>query len=217
MEFRGAIFGGLLNQWEGWSWVEPAGFCHWNCLLRRLELPLSALGPRLLPITARTPAQPQKIICNSFVPSSFSLKFQSPGLEWPGPTPTLWFQECGRKHWALFFFLRVKKNYFYYCSITVVPISSPLLSPALPIRHLPYSFLAPLSRCLCPWVLYTCSLMTLLLLSPVISLPPSLWLLSVCSLFPCLGLYFVCLFCWLGSNYKWDPVVFVPHHLAYFT
>ena len=26
-----------------------------------------------------------------------------------------------------------------------------------------------------------------------------------------------CLFCWLGSTYRWDHMVFVFHHLAYFT
>ena len=44
-----------------------------------------------------------------------------------------------------------------------------------------------------PWVLYTCSLMNLLLLSPINPIPLPLWLLSVCSLFQCLWLYFACL------------------------
>ena len=26
-----------------------------------------------------------------------------------------------------------------------------------------------------------------------------------------------CLFCWLGSSYRWDHMVFVFHHLGYFT
>ena len=55
--------------------------------------------------------------------------------------------------------------------------------------------LNPTPLWLCPWVLYTHSLTTLSLLSPIISLPPPLWLLSVCSLFLCLWLYFVCLSC----------------------
>ena len=45
---------------------------------------------------------------------------------------------------------------------------------------------------LCPWVLCMCSLTTLLRFSPL-SLPLPLWLLSVCSLFPCLWFYFTCL------------------------
>ena len=54
---------------------------------------------------------------------------------------------------------------------------------------------------LCPCVLYTCSFMVLLLFSPIVPLPPPLWLLSVCSLFQCLWLYFACLFvCWLWST-----------------
>ena len=47
---------------------------------------------------------------------------------------------------------------------------------------------------LCPYVLYTCSLMALPLISPIILLSPPLWLLSVCSLFQCLWFYFACLF-----------------------
>ena len=70
---------------------------------------------------------------------------------------------------------------------------------------------------LCPWVLYTCSLMTLPPLSPIIPFPSPLWLLSICSLFQCLWMYFACLFCWLHSTYRSDHIVFVFHHLAYFT
>ena len=39
--------------------------------------------------------------------------------------------------------------------------------------------LKPTPLLLCPWALYTCSLMTLSLLSPHLYLPASLWLLSV--------------------------------------
>ena len=94
-------------------------------------------------------------------------------------------------------FLSVKSNlflcmhvfiYFYCCSSTVVSI----FLPSVP--HPPPPTLYPTPLWLCPWVLYTCSLTTLLLLSPVISLPPPLWLLSVCSLFQCLWSYFACLF-----------------------
>ena len=49
---------------------------------------------------------------------------------------------------------------------------------------------------LCPYVLYTFSLMVLLLFSPNIPVPCPLWLLSVCSLFQFLWFYFVCLFVW---------------------
>ena len=30
-------------------------------------------------------------------------------------------------------------------------------------------------------------------------------------------IFLACLFCWLGSTYRWHHVVFVPHLLAYFT
>ena len=81
--------------------------------------------------------------------------------------------------------------FFYYCSSTVVSIFTPALLPASPI---PTS--DPQTYCLwlCPCVLYTCSLMDLPLFSSIIPLPPPLWLLSVCSLFQCFWLYFVCLF-----------------------
>ena len=60
--------------------------------------------------------------------------------------------------------------FLYCCSITVVPISSPLHSSA----HLPHSVSAnPPPHCLCPWVLYTCSLITLPLLSCLIPILPS--------------------------------------------
>ena len=48
-------------------------------------------------------------------------------------------------------------------------------------------------------------------------LSPPLWLLSTCCLFQSLWLYFACLFCWLGSTYRWDHMVFVFHRLTYFT
>ena len=50
-----------------------------------------------------------------------------------------------------------------------------------------------------------CSLIAICLFSPNIPLPTPFWLLSVCSLFQCLWLYFACLFvCWLSSTYRWD-------------
>ena len=77
--------------------------------------------------------------------------------------------------------------YFCCCSITVVPIFPPLLShPTHPTSQIqPYP-----AYCLYPWVLYTCSLMSLPLLSSIIPLTHPLWLLLVRSLFPCVWLYF---------------------------
>ena len=83
-------------------------------------------------------------------------------------------------------------NFFYCCSITVIPIYSPLLSPAQLTPHLPHSLLPPLSLSL--GLLHMFLDLTLPLLSPVIPLPTPLWLLSVCSLFPCLWFQFARLF-----------------------
>ena len=82
-----------------------------------------------------------------------------------------------------------------------------------PHRHLPPPpTLHPSPLWLCPWVLHTCCLMTLSLLSPVISLPPPFWSLSVYSLFPCLWLYFACLFVLLVSfPSKWVDLKTVLH------
>ena len=62
-------------------------------------------------------------------------------------------------------------------------------TPSIPTSH-PQTY--PLW--LCPWVLYTCSLMTLLRVSPITPLSPPLWLLLFCSLFQCLWFYFAGLF-----------------------
>ena len=125
-----------------------------------------------------------------------------------------WFKGCDRQEFtqfSLFLYL-----FFYCCSTTVVPIFPPSLSPTplTPTFHTQSNY----PHCLCPWVLYTCSLMTLFLLSPIILLPFPFWLLSVFSFLQFLWIYlFACLFCWLGSTYRWDNMVFVFHLLAYCT
>ena len=98
------------------------------------------------------------------------------------------------------------KMFSFYCSITVVP-------PITRHPHLPppSTFNLPLPQvCLCPWVVYTCSLTTF----PVFPLPFPLVTVSV---FISMSLVLFCLFCWLGSTYRWDHMVFVFYHLAYFT
>ena len=105
---------------------------------------------------------------------------------------------------------------FYCCSIIVVPLIPPLLSSVLPPPH---SVSLPPPHCPCPWVLYTCSLTWPFPIFPL--LPPSPNPSGHCQFV----LYFhvsgyillACLFCWLGSTYRWDHMVFVFHHLAYFT
>ena len=48
--------------------------------------------------------------------------------------------------------------------------------------------------------------------------PPPSPLITVSLFFvQCVWLYFACFFCWLGSTYRWDHMVFVFHYLAYFT
>ena len=79
-------------------------------------------------------------------------------------------------------------KFFYCCSITVVPISPHY--PTLPYPPPPPTFNPLPSLSLSMGPLYMFLDLTLPLLSPVISLPPPLWSLSVCSLFPCLWFYF---------------------------
>ena len=81
--------------------------------------------------------------------------------------------------------------FFIVVQIQLPPFSYHHFSPPHP---LPPPTLHPSPLWLCPWVLYTCSLMNLSLLSPVNPLPSPLRLLSLCSLFQCLWLYFACLF-----------------------
>ena len=90
--------------------------------------------------------------------------------------------------------LQPAQHLFFF--FIVVPVQLSLFSHHyFPLPHLPPSpALTPSPLWLCPWVLYTCSLMILPLVSPIIALPPPLWLLSVCSSFQCLWLYFACLF-----------------------
>ena len=73
------------------------------------------------------------------------------------------FPERSSRAIYLFYFIL----FFKFCSISVVPIFSPSLSPPLPTlaSHIQSS---PLG-CLFAWVLYTCSLMTLPFLSPLSS------------------------------------------------
>ena len=105
-----------------------------------------------------------------------------------------------------FFF---KLSFYYSC-----PNCPPFLSLASP-----HHSQSPL-HCLCPWVIHTCSLTRPFPFFPPYPSPHSspLWSLSVCSLFPCpRSILLICLFCWLGSTYRWDHMVSVLHRLAYFT
>ena len=113
-------------------------------------------------------------------------------------------------------------SFFSCCSSTIVSISP---HHTLPPHPSPPPTLHPTRLWLCPCALYTCSLMTLLFFFPLSPPPPplvtvfSLFKLSlkVCSFNVCGYILLACLFCWLGSIYRWDHVVFVFHFLAYFT
>ena len=76
---------------------------------------------------------------------------------------------------------------FMYSHLHFPATTFPYNSPSLPTHN-------PFPVWLCPCVLYTCSLTALSLFTPVFTLSPPLWLLSVCSLFPSLWFYFACLF-----------------------
>ena len=91
-------------------------------------------------------------------------------------------------------FFHFKWEFFFYCSITVVPILPLWLSPTLPTHH---SHGQSPPHWPCPWVLSTCSLTRPFPFFP--PLPPFPQSLSVFSLFPYLQFYFVHLFCSQGA------------------
>ena len=107
-------------------------------------------------------------------------------------------------------------NLFFNCySVTVVPVFPPLPSSAHPI---PSSHSQFPHCCPCLWVIYTCSLSSLLFFPPLFPLPlPSGYCQFVLYFNVSACILLACLFCWLHSTYRWDHMVFVFHHLAYFT
>ena len=81
----------------------------------------------------------------------------------------------------------------YCCSSTIVSIFPPLLYPTPPT---PPPTLNPTPLCLCPWVLYTCSLMTYPFFPPYLPLPSplvtvSLFFISVSLIIFCLLVCFI--------------------------
>ena len=81
---------------------------------------------------------------------------------------------------------------FYCCSVRVVPIFLPIALPHPIEPPLPRTNPTPLS--LFMGLQYMVLDLTLPLLSPIISVFPLLWSLSVCSVFPCLWFIFAHLF-----------------------
>ena len=78
---------------------------------------------------------------------------------------------------------------FYWCSSTLVCLSPSPLLPSHP--HLSCLTRPNLDLCMCPLYLF---LKTVHHFPPFICPPCPLWLLTVCSSFQCLWLYFACLF-----------------------
>ena len=108
-------------------------------------------------------------------------------------------------------------NYFIVVQLLMYPFS-PHYSP-LPYPPQPQTF-NPHSCCLCACVLYTCSLswhfpfFELLTLSSLHS--GDYQFVPYFHVF--ISIFLICFFvCWLGSTYRWDHMVFVFHHLAYFS
>ena len=82
----------------------------------------------------------------------------------------------------------------------------PTMAPALPI---PISHPGTYPRWLCQCVLYTCSLMDLPPLSPIILLPPPLWLLFV--LISMFLVIFCLLVCFVSNKFSISCCVFWYH------
>ena len=99
---------------------------------------------------------------------------------------------------SLAIFRCMNYNYFislrWICQAFFNCCSSKVVSPPwCPTPPIPSSHPQTYPLWLFPCVLYTCSLMDLPLFYPIVPLPHSFWLLSVCSLFQCFWLYFACL------------------------
>ena len=122
------------------------------------------------------------------------------------------------KIWV-FFRLIDTENIFslslFCCSSTVVYIFPPLLTPtaAIPTSH-PRSY-PSLALSMGPLYMF---LDGPFFFFPHYPLPPPLWLLSVCSVFKCLWLYFACLLVLLiRLQLKVRSYGICPSLLAYFT
>ena len=80
---------------------------------------------------------------------------------------------------------KLYSKYFFYFLIFL------LLFKYICLHFPPPPTIDPTTFWLCPWILYTCSLTTIPLLSPTIPHHLPLWLLLVYSLFQFLWLYFI--------------------------
>ena len=102
------------------------------------------------------------------------------------------------KSCLLLFFSNVLFFFFYCCSIIVVLVFPPLISPALPSPPNTHTHLSLLRCCLCPWVLYRCSLTWPCPFFPCESPPPPS-LVTVSLFFILMSLVLFCsLLCFIG-------------------
>ena len=116
----------------------------------------------------------------------------------------------------------IKRNLQVHCFLKTFIVQLQL-SPYPPhYSPLPYPAPAPTfnpaPHCLCSWVLYTCSLTQPFPFFPVLppSHLPSGQCMFVLYFHAATSILLTCSFCWLGSTYRWDHMVFVFHHLAHF-
>ena len=117
----------------------------------------------------------------------------------------------GLEIFLLLYFFSLFKLLFTYSCLHFSPTTPPTQS-------VPPPTLDPTLLCLYPCVLYTCSLTALTPSPPII---PSYLTSDHCQSvlnFNVSGyILLACLFCCLSSSYRWDCMVFVFHHMAYFT
>ena len=73
----------------------------------------------------------------------------------------------------------------------------------------------PSHTCLCPWVLYTCSLIAPFPFFQLLFLflLPSRYCQFIIYFHVSSSILYTCWFCWWGSIYRWDHMVFVFHCL----
>ena len=108
-------------------------------------------------------------------------------------------------------------NFFFFFNLLLFSDSCPTFFPLphpTPFSCSPTVNHPGLSMPTSPLFMFLC--LTLPLLSPIIPLLPvthSFFLYFIVSG----SILLISLFCWLGSTYRWDHMVFVFHCLAYFT
>ena len=114
----------------------------------------------------------------------------------------------GKMPIQIFFFFRV--FIFFYCCSPFSPHHSPAPCPPPPPTLNPTPLLA---LSVGPLYVYLDDPSPSFPYNPSPPFPPSVFFFISTSSYILLA----CLFCWLGSTYRWDHTIFVFNHLAYFT